>query len=463
MFYNATKLTNIGDLSKWQTGNVTDMHNMFANATNLTNIGNLDNWDTNKVTNMSYMFISAKALRHLSISNWNLTKLANKTAMKYMFANDINLTVIANDLELPTWYQNEINDADYFWNNHMAVITNVPELIRATGDINNLKIDEQNTSRSIFYDSKGSSDAIQVLKDANQAYINKYEQNHPKYLLALDTSVDQTDPIALANARFKTSHKIIDVVQTNNATRTIIVHLPNGTTQTIVQTIGLKRNAQQDLVTEIISSTALWGLDEANSSYTIDGIKQAQTAYKPNSNIITFSSIKLPKVPGYKAYIVPNKLNPASFTVSFMAVPTENKPSTPAEETPSKPSASTAPTENKPSLPNETTPSKPSAPTDNSSNSAWSDLDHKAVNAFNQSDSGWTMPADNSTYKAEVPTDDATIDLSDLVIAQPVHAQTRTQIRVTKRFKLRKHGKKHAVKHFKHRKKVARQFRKYHL
>lgn len=60
------------------------------------------------------------------------------------------------------------------------------------------------------------------------------------------------------------------------------------------------------MVTEIISSTAPWGLDKANSSYTIDGIKQAQTAYKPNSNIITFSSIKLPKVPGYKAKVIRN-------------------------------------------------------------------------------------------------------------------------------------------------------------
>ena len=227
--------------------------------------------------------------------------------MLYIFANDIDLTVIANDLKLPAWYQNEINDAYYFWNDHMAVITNVPELIESTGAIDNLKIDDQDASRSIFYDSEGSSDAIQVLKDANQAYINKYEQDHPKYLLALvDTHVDQTDPIALANAKFKTSHKLIDVVQTDNSTRTIIVHLPNGTIQTIVQTIGLKRNAQKDLVTEIISSTAPWGLDEANSSFTINGVKQTQTAYKQNSNIITFSSIKLPKVPGYKAKVIRN-------------------------------------------------------------------------------------------------------------------------------------------------------------
>ena len=244
MFFNATNLTNIGDLSKWQTGNVTNMYGMFYNATNLTNIGNLDNWDTSKVTNMkwmftnaknltnigdlskwrtsnvtnmSYMFANAKALRHLNISNWNLTKLANKNAMKYMFAMDTYLTVFANDLTLPTWYQNEINDANYFWNNHMAVITNVPELIKATGDINNLKIDKQNASRSIFYDSKGSSDAIKVLTDANNQYIADYNKANPTKVLKLADTVDTNDPIALANASFVTvTYKLVES-NTNDA------------------------------------------------------------------------------------------------------------------------------------------------------------------------------------------------------------------------------------------------------
>ena len=173
-----------------------------------------------------------------------------------------------------------------------------------------------------------------------------------------------------------------------------------------------------------------WQLDTSkqNDDVIIDGV-------------ICFKPVKIPHINGYKAYIVPNKLNPALFTVSFMAVPTENKPSTPAEETPSKPSAPTAPTENKPSTPVEATPSKPSAPTDNSSNSAWTDLKHKVVNALNQADSGW-------------------IDLSDLVIAEPVHAQTRVKLAVTKHFKL---SKKHIAKYLTHRKNATRTFKKYRL
>ena len=237
MFGDTTNLTNIGNLSKWQTSNVINMNSMFVNATSLTNIGNLDDWDTNKVTDMHSMFgvayskqshltnigdlskwdtshvtdmndmFANKALLHLNISNWNLTKLANKDAMKYMFANATNLTVIANNLKLPAWYENEINNADYFWNNHIAVITDVPELIRATGDINNLKIDDQDASRSIFYDSKGSSDAIKVLTDANNQYIADYTKANPTKVLKLADTVDQNDPIALANASFVTVPK----------------------------------------------------------------------------------------------------------------------------------------------------------------------------------------------------------------------------------------------------------------
>ena len=147
--YGSPNLTRM-DLHNLDTTNITNMSAMFNGGSNLTTIGDVSQWDTNKVTDISQMFMNAKALRHLNISNWNLTKLANKNAMNYMFAKDTYLTVIANDLKLPAWYQNEVNNADYFWNSHMAVITNVPELIKAIGDFNDLKIDNQNASRSIF-------------------------------------------------------------------------------------------------------------------------------------------------------------------------------------------------------------------------------------------------------------------------------------------------------------------------
>ena len=240
---------------------------MFTNTTSLTNIGDLSKWDTSNVTTMRMMFNNAKALRHLNISNWNLTNLANKDSMQYMFAEDPNLTVIANNLELPTWYQNEINDADYFWSNHMAVITNVPELIKSTGDIDSLKIDDKDASRSIFYDSKGSSDAIQVLKDANQAYIKQYQNDHPGYTLNLAADVDQTDPIALANANFVSVPR---EVQFTIAYYDLTGKLVDSTTSThkVGETVAISPVAPVNyvLVNGQSSTDRLmqWGLNEAD-------------------------------------------------------------------------------------------------------------------------------------------------------------------------------------------------------
>lgn len=148
-------------------------------------------------------------------------------------------------------------------------------------------------------------------------------------------------------------------------------------------------------------------------------------------------AVKIPHVNGYKARVTRNKLNPAMLMVSFMAVPTETKPSNPIEETPSKPSAN-ADNTNKPA----------------------DDLKQRVVTELNSNDSGWTMPTTADTHVIKAPTDTVSINLSDLMIAEPVHAQTSTKIRVTKRFKL---SKKHSIKHLKHRKKAVRTFRKYRL
>ena len=202
MFYQASALTNIGDLSKWNVSNVFNMSGMFYQASALTNIGDLSKWDTSKVTDMRYMFSNVPALKQLNISNWDLTKFEDKDAFQYFVNGDPNLVVIANNIKLPTWYQNELSNSNYFWNDHLAVITNNEALLKATGSVDNVTFDSASVKRPVFYDSKGSDDAIQVLKAANQAYVKQYQNEHPGYTLNLAADVNQTDPIALANAKF---------------------------------------------------------------------------------------------------------------------------------------------------------------------------------------------------------------------------------------------------------------------
>ena len=286
MFSNATNLTNIGNLDNWNTSKVTDMSWMFYNATHLTNIGNLSKWQTGNVTNMSYMFMSAKALRHLNISNWDLTKLVNKDSMQYMFAEDPNLTVIANDLVLPTWYQNEINDSDYFWNNHIAVITNVPELIKATGDIDNLKIDDQDASRSIFYDSKGSNDAIKVLTDANNQYIADYHKANPTKVLKLADTVDRNDPIALANASFVTVPYKLAVSNTNDA---YALNPENG----LHEHANVNDNGGYD--------SDFWGkINVADWNYTVNGDKIEINSLKDGASTGANDAVIVPNLDDFK-------------------------------------------------------------------------------------------------------------------------------------------------------------------
>ena len=219
----------------------------------------------------------------------------------------------------------------------------------------------------------------------------------------------------------------------SDARRTITITFPAGkqgnNPSSIVQSVHYIRSGKADFTNDTVDESSLTKWNPVASSAHGVTITNGET---------TFDAIKLPHINGYRTYIIRDKANPAMFMVSFMAVPTENKPSTPVE----------------------VAPSKPSAPTDEPNNSAWSDLNHEVVDALNQSDSGWTMPTDSSTYTVEVPADDTIIDLSDLVIAEPVHAQTHTQIRVNKRFKL---SKKHSIKHLSHRKKAVKSFKKYRL
>lgn len=284
------------------------------------------------------------------------------------------------------------------------------------------------------------------LDDNNTSTGYTWNADHTQitYTFNEDQAKNDANPITI---HLKHIHSAVtDPAQIQStAKRTIVFHMPDNITQTIVQTIVLKRTGDLDEATNTATYTD-WTVDNTNTNVTVNGVKNASmSAYKMNGKKIMFCGFPIPHINGYKATVTrsTNKINPAvaMFTVSFVAVPSENKPSTPVE----------------------VAPSKPSAHTDKPNNSAWSDLDHKVIDGLNADDSGWTMPTDNSTYTVEVPADDTIIDLSDLVIAEPVHAQTRTQIRVNKRFKLRKHGKKHIAKHLKHRKKAVKSFKKYRL
>ena len=68
-----------GDISSWDTANVTNMSWMFSGASAFNQ--SLTGWDTSNVTNMSYMFSGASAFNQ-NLTGWDTS---NVTKMSYMF------------------------------------------------------------------------------------------------------------------------------------------------------------------------------------------------------------------------------------------------------------------------------------------------------------------------------------------------------------------------------------------
>ena len=112
------QLTNLGDLSKWNTANVTDMSYMFSGCKNLSDISGLTDWNTSNVTTMKGMFAgynystysthaivnSCEKLTSLkALSKWNT---ANVTDMSYMFSGCKGLQSLAG---LEKWNTAKLN------------------------------------------------------------------------------------------------------------------------------------------------------------------------------------------------------------------------------------------------------------------------------------------------------------------------------------------------------------------
>ena len=403
--FNDNKISDLTPLANWDTSKVTDMRYMFA-SNSISDLTPLTNWKTSKVTDMSAMFESNSISDLTPLANWDTSKVTDMNHMFYY--NSIrDLTSVVN------WNTSNVTDISYMFSSNYDLIDLKP--------IANWKISSVKDDSSLFaYDNK-----------LNLTNINNTPlmQGFLKTPNALQGAIFITNNADLVKAT--TGQDLPD--STNTAKRTITFNIPDATPRTIVQTINYK--AITTVQVNFDSKQIVQTYPVKESDWQLDDSKQ-NDAIIVNGQI-HFKAVKIPHINGYKAHLVRNKINPAMFMVSFVAVPTETKPSNPIEETPSK----------------------PSAPADNTNKPA-DDLKQRVITELNSNDSGWTMPTTADTHVIEVPTDSVSIDLSNLVIAEPVHAQTTTQIRVTKRFKL---SKKHSIKHLKHRKKAVRQFKKYRL
>lgn len=369
MFQADSQLTHIGDLSHWDTSKVTAMDYMFFKNTSLKDL-NISNWDLSYLTDRN-------TLKDFMYGDKNLTVIANNIKLPSWYNNELDngdlfwsdhMAIITNNDSLLKTTEVEDSILDYFDNSKLWYMTD---------------------GRPIFYQSNGSNDVIAVLNKANEEYIANYIRNHPGYGMELADNVDKADPISLANANFitidvpltitfvdktdkdktvpatltisgqgtytltiPTDYELVGTLPTmyygqnytievkhvidhnsvnDNATRTFILHLPDKTTKTIVQTIGLTRQQDYDRVIKKIISQTPWAIVANTSNVTVDGkVDNSYKAFEENTDHIRFASITLPKMPGYKPVIHKNATNPAMLMISFIALPSPvDKPQVP--------------------------------------------------------------------------------------------------------------------------------------
>lgn len=93
-----------GDISNWDTSNVTTMKGMFMGVTSFNQ--DISVWDVRKVTDMSWMFRGATSFNR-EISSWDVNKVKN---MDVMFSN-----AKAFNQDLSSWNVSNVTSKEYMF------------------------------------------------------------------------------------------------------------------------------------------------------------------------------------------------------------------------------------------------------------------------------------------------------------------------------------------------------------
>jgi surface protein len=87
MFANCEALSNLPDLSKWDTQKLNNISNMFSNCKSLKNIPDISKWNFTNINDFNYMFSNCQSLVNLPIIlKW---KIINIQDMAHLLLNDI--------------------------------------------------------------------------------------------------------------------------------------------------------------------------------------------------------------------------------------------------------------------------------------------------------------------------------------------------------------------------------------
>ena len=332
---------------------------------------------------------------------------------------------------------------------------------------------QQNTIKFVDDDNGGTEVGNeQTITGVTDQTVDLNLQIPKNYELAKGTELPTSFKFTQSNTQtpieIHLRHETETSVESLPATRTINVHLPNGTTKVYQQIIGYQRNVITDLVTKTVTR-GKWNVNDVTSSFTIDGVKQLERSYVLKNSNYNYASVKLPRLNSYKAKLIRDKANPAMFFVSFFAVPQQSSNETqPSDnvQSPRKP----IPAKQKPAQPIQTRPA-----------------DDKQVDQIIDHIS-YTLMHNNLTFDNAddfepvqndfAPREDASDSTQKDDVAKIVNA-AKPKKHIAKKHVVKRH-KKHAKKYhlkrrsrkhtkrakkriIKHRKRASRKFRKYNV
>ena len=219
MFCGAYKGKSLGNLSGWDVSHVTNMQQMFDENTYdspaLESLDGINRWNVSNVQNILCLFRNDTNLKDIDISGWDLSKATGGWTTGQVFASFTNAskTVInLNNVKLPS----DFNFATSFANGQV-VITNNDDLLQLdttskTPFKDNLTFRQYNNwteyanptvktySHSIFYDSKGSSDAKAIVQGVIDTFLQNNYANYKKVTIPTNAVYLSTKPNDSATA-----------------------------------------------------------------------------------------------------------------------------------------------------------------------------------------------------------------------------------------------------------------------
>jgi surface protein len=218
-----------GDVSFWDTSNITDMSNLFQNLDTFYRFDknlyfDIENWNVSNVKNMSRMFYNFKYF-NLNLSKWDVSNVSN---MSYMFSK-------CKSLNQPfKWNTKNVKNMEYMFlgclkfNSDIEIdLSQVRNLngflhkcIKFNRPVNHLNVSNCRTMKALFHTCNNFNQPLDQWDVSNVRYMSElfgrcYDFNQPLENWNINNVIDMTE-MFYACCKFNQSLKIWDISNVEN-------------------------------------------------------------------------------------------------------------------------------------------------------------------------------------------------------------------------------------------------------